>query len=136
MARHLAVVWLDHRRARVIRFGTDGCDTTVVTASAPNHLAPNQHHAHQAGFRDGRRTPVDHGYYASVVAALGETKAWLIMGPGQAKLELVDHVEAWAARLSERVAGLETADHPTDGQILARARDFFKAADHMTPRRG
>ena len=82
MTHHHAVVWLDHQKARVFHFGAEGSETTTVAASGPNHLVHKQHHQHQAGFRDGRRTPVDYGYYEAVIAALGDAKEWLVMGPG------------------------------------------------------
>jgi hypothetical protein len=32
------------------------------------------------------------------------------------------------------IAGIETADHPSDGVLVAHARTYFKAADKMGPR--
>jgi hypothetical protein len=31
------------------------------------------------------------------------------------------------------LAGVETLDHPSDSQLVALARHYFKAADHLTP---
>jgi hypothetical protein len=33
--------------------------------------------------------------------------------------------------MSARVVGVETVDHPSDGQLLAHARQYFQAADQM-----
>lgn len=55
------------------------------------------------------------------------------MGPGSAKLELVKHVNNHDKTLSDHIVGVETADHPTDNQIVAHARTYFKAADAMRP---
>jgi stalled ribosome rescue protein Dom34 len=136
MSHYHAVVWLDHRTAKVIHFNADDTEAAKVTASGPNHLIHNQHHAHQAGFRDGRRTPEDRRYYEAIVAALGDAKEWLVMGPGEAKQELAKHLAEHAPRLESRLVGLEAADHPSAAQIVDRARRFFKAADRMRPQRG
>lgn len=33
--------------------------------------------------------------------------------------------------MADKVIGVETVDHPTDGQVLAYARRYFRAADQM-----
>jgi stalled ribosome rescue protein Dom34 len=136
MTHYHAVVWLDHQKAKVIHFNAAEADAVKVATDAPNHLIHNQHHAHQAGLRDGRRTPEDRHYYEAVVKALGDAREWLIMGPGEAKQEFSKHVAEHEPRLKDRMIGVEAADHPSDAQIVARARAFFKSADRMTPQRG
>jgi len=34
-------------------------------------------------------------------------------------------------RLEQRVVGIETAEHPADAQMIAVARSYFGAADHL-----
>jgi hypothetical protein len=34
------------------------------------------------------------------------------------------------------IAGVETVDHPSDGQLVAFARYYFKAEDRMLPQKG
>jgi hypothetical protein len=36
----------------------------------------------------------------------------------------------------EIIAGVETVDHPSDGQLVAFARHYFKAEDRMLPQKG
>lgn len=136
MTHYHAVVWLDHQKAHVLHFNADAAESEAVAAKGPNHLVHNKHHSHQAGVRDGQRTPVDHGYYDEIVKALGEAKEWLVLGPAEAKTEFARHVAERAPTLAGRIAGVEAADHPSEGQILARARSFFRAADRMRPQRG
>jgi hypothetical protein len=33
--------------------------------------------------------------------------------------------------LVSKIVGVETADHPTGGEIVAHARSYFKASDRM-----
>ncbi|MSP47930.1 MAG: translational machinery protein [Alphaproteobacteria bacterium] len=131
MTHYHAVVWLDHQKAKIIHFNADQAEAEKVAAHGPNHLIHNQHHEHQAGFRDGRKTPVDRHYYEAIVAALSDAKAWLVVGPGGAKQEFAKHVAEHAPGLKDRMVGVETADHPSDAQVVDHARRFFKAADRM-----
>jgi hypothetical protein len=34
------------------------------------------------------------------------------------------------------IAGVETVDHPSDAQLVALARHYFKAEDRMLPQNG
>ena len=47
--------------------------------------------------------------------------------------ELADHIRSRHPDPVDRIIGVEAADHPTDGQIVAHARAFFRAADRMLP---
>jgi hypothetical protein len=33
------------------------------------------------------------------------------------------------------IVGIETVDHPSDGQLVAHSRHYFKAEDLMTPQK-
>ena len=66
-----------------------------------------------------------------VVDALKPAHEWLFIGPGSAKDELAKHVKHHDHTLANRLIGVEPSDHPTDGQIVAFARKYFKAADRM-----
>ncbi len=128
MQNYHAVVWLDHQEARVFFFDRRA-SIEIDLASR----APNKHLHHKKGNVSGKRAALDRTFLADVVAALAPAKEWLIMGPGTAKLELVKYVHAHAAHLDDHIVGVETADHPTDGQIVAHARAYFKSADRMRP---
>ncbi len=57
--------------------------------------------------------------------------ALLIVGPASAKLEFFKYLHEHDRRLEGKVVGVESADHPTDGEIVARAKSYFKASDRM-----
>jgi hypothetical protein len=46
---------------------------------------------------------------------------------------LAAHLAAHAPDLSARVAAVEAADHPSEGELVALARRFFHASDRMHP---
>jgi len=66
-----------------------------------------------------------------VVEAVADANEILIVGPGSAKLELIKHIYKHDANIASRVVGVETVDHPTDGQLLAYAKKSFLRIDNL-----
>jgi stalled ribosome rescue protein Dom34 len=128
MQNYHAVVWLDHREARVFFFDRDQAIEIDLTSTKPN-----THIHHKAGSLSGHRALEDQRFLHEIVTALKPAKEWLIVGPGSAKLELVKHIHKHDASQADHIVGVETADHPTDKQIVAHARTAFKAIDSMRP---
>jgi stalled ribosome rescue protein Dom34 len=126
-AQH-AVVWLDHREAKVFFFNREAADSVRLATTLAHHQTHNK-----AGTVDGKRAPEDQLFYHQVVNALQPAKEWLIVGPGSAKDELAKHIRDRHPDLKGRIVGVERADHPTEAQIVAHARSFFRAADRMLP---
>ena len=123
-----AVVWLDHREAKIFFFDRDHAQELRLGASNP----VDQVHKH-AGTRDGSRAGMDVALMNEIVEALEPASEWLLIGPGSAKDELAKHIRTHHHTLASRIVGVESADHPTDGQMVALARKFFRAADRMQP---
>jgi stalled ribosome rescue protein Dom34 len=123
-----AVAWLDHREAKVFFFDREKAESLKLATT----LAHGQTH-NKAGSIAGKRASEDQTFYHEIVNALTPALEWLIVGPSSAKDELVKHVRHHHPRLAERIVGVEAADHPTEAQIVAHARKFFRAADRMLP---
>jgi hypothetical protein len=121
-----ALVWLDHRVAKVIHF-----DANDSVRESVNSTHPNQNLHHKANSSDSGHAPVDHAYLERVTEALYGAGAILIVGPGSAKTELMKHIESRHPTIAAKVSAVETIDHPSDGALLAHARRFFKADDRM-----
>lgn len=111
MSHFHAVVWIDHKQAHVFHFNAESADKLTLRAQ----------HA-----KDGE------GYLHDVAAAVSDAGEILITGPSGAKTELFKHIARHDPQLLSRVAGVESADHPTDGQLVAHARHYFAAADRKT----
>jgi stalled ribosome rescue protein Dom34 len=122
-----SVVWIDHREARVFHFNADEVDRLVVRPDDP-HV----HIHHKANSIGSGHAPEDQAFLQAVVEAIGGSRAILIVGPGVAKTALVKHIARYEPTLLERVAGVETVDHPADGALVAHARAYFKTEDLMT----
>ena len=126
MHTYHAVVWLDHRLAKVFFFDRDEVEGLKLSTSLPHHQTHNK-----AGTIEGKRAAPDHVYFREIVEALRPAQEWLIVGPSSARDELAKHIREQNPDLADRIIGIEPSDHPTDGQIVAQARAFFRAADRM-----
>jgi stalled ribosome rescue protein Dom34 len=121
-----AVVWIDHKQAKVVHFNADASDPAVVHSSDP-HL----HLHHKANANDSGHAAVDKKFLERVAKAIEHAGAILVVGPASAKTELQTYLTHSHPTLAARISAVQTMDHPTDGQLLAHARQFFKADDRM-----
>lgn len=62
-------------------------------------------------------------YYDTVIAGLGNPDAILIMGPGEAKVELKKRL--LKTPLGKRIVDVQPADKMTDTQVALQAKKFF-----------
>ena len=123
-----AVVWIDHQEAHVIQFNADMHENSTITTKSKHG------HIHQkAGVLTGHHQVSSQAYLHEVVEAVAVANEILIVGPGVAKLELIKHINHHDAKISNKVVGVETVDHPTDGQLLAYAKKYFLRVDNLRP---
>jgi hypothetical protein len=126
MSHYHAVVWLDHSEAHVFHFSPD--DVEKFNAQS---TSPRAHQHHKRGSIGSGHAQEDHGYYHQVAGLLSGAQEILVVGPAKAKLELIKHIHKHHHDLVDKVVGVETLDHPTDGQLVAYARRYFHARDRM-----
>ena len=121
-----AVVWIDHNEARIFHVHPEAADESTI-------FSPQHHiHRHPKGRGEPREHPDDAKHFFDHVAReLDGVDSVLIVGPASAKHEFVEFVQENHRGLESKVAGIETADHPTGGEIVAHARRYFKASDRM-----
>jgi len=121
-----AVVWLDHTQAKVFHVGLSGDDEVTLHPHLPTrHL---HHKANEIG--SGHARPDAH-FLEEIANALSDAGEILIIGPAGAKTELASHLREKHPAIDKRIVAVEAADHPTDRQIVAYAKQHFK----MTPPR-
>src|ERR1700730_3917518 len=126
-----AVIWIDHHEARVFHFSPTDVERLALH---PDH--PTRHIHHKANSIRSGHASEDHAFLQAVAQSIADAGAVLITGPANAKTELVKHISQHDPRLMKIVVGVETVDHPSDGQLVAHARHYFKAEDRMLPQRG
>lgn len=124
-----AVVWLDSREARIFLITAEEVERHRIKADRPHRQV--HHKANEIGsghVRDDRR------YFEAILAELENADSWLIAGPGETKKDLEKYLHGHGEDLQRRLVGVETMDHPTDGELLAHARRLLKAHERMVPR--
>jgi hypothetical protein len=125
-----AVVWIDHHEARVFHFGPADVEKLVLR---PDN--PTRHIHHKANSIGAGHAAEDHNFLQAVAQSIADAGAVLITGPANAKTELLKHIQAHDPRLTKVIVGVETVDHPSDGELVAHARRYFKAEDRMLPQK-
>lgn len=137
-----AGVWIDHKQATVVRISDAGQDVQKVAfdIGQPVYTPGRRRSKSSYGRNDftaedrlERKVASDRkDYYADVLAALRGASAVLILGPGEAKVELSKQIQA------QKVRGLavevETADKMTDRQLAAKVSQHFAPATVPKPK--
>lgn len=118
-------IWIDHREA-VIVSQAEGVTTTATVASgvdghprfsAPRGAAGEKHY-------EARHEQQLDRFYDDVIGRLGTPDALLIIGPGEARLELTARL-AHTAALPACTVDVEAADRLTEPQVVARVKAHF-----------
>jgi stalled ribosome rescue protein Dom34 len=125
-----AVVWIDHREARIFHFSPADVARLVVH---PDN--PTKHLHHKANSIGSGNAAEDHAFLHAVAQSFADAGAVLITGPGSAKTELLKHIHHHDPQLMKIIDGVETVDHPSDGELVAHARRYFSAEDRMLPQK-
>jgi stalled ribosome rescue protein Dom34 len=112
-----AVVWLDHCEAHVVMF-----DREHVEAQ---HIKSRSYHKHLG------RVGEDSVFFADIAKALMGTREVLLTGPGMARNQFRDWCNDYQRKLAAGIVDSVASDHPSDGQLAALARRYFKKFDTM-----
>lgn len=125
MSFNHVIVWLDQAEAHVIHFNREAAESEIIkTASV--------HSQHQkAGVQAHQHATENVPYLDDIAAAIAASEEILVVGPGQEKMSLIKHLNKSHAAIADKVVGVESVDHPSDGQLLAYARKYFVKADMM-----
>jgi hypothetical protein len=121
-----AVIWIDHREARIFHFNATDVERLVLH---PDH--PTKHIHHKANSIGSGHVAPDHEYLQAVADSVADAGAVLLTGPANAKTELAVHIRQHEPSLAKVIAGIETVDHPSDPQLVAYAKEYLKASDRM-----
>jgi stalled ribosome rescue protein Dom34 len=126
--RHV-LVWIDHEEARIFHVDAESLDEKTVRS--PTHHV----HRHPRGPSAERDHPDDaHHFFQAVARELEGAERVLVVGPSTAKLQFIHYAYKHDRSLEPRIVGVETVDHPTDGQLIAYSKRYFIADDRMLGR--
>lgn len=121
-----AIVWIDSAEARIVTV-----DPRATVELAEQSRNAKKHLRSKAGNREGYRATADHVFFQRVANDLEAVKSFMIVGPANAKTELVKHIHRFDPHLVARLSAVESADQMTDAQLAALARDYFAHADRI-----
>ena len=122
-----AVVWIDHKEAKIFEVGADEVQKFVIHSTAE----PSHHIHHKSGSIGAGHAADDEKYFTAVAKALQPVGEVLIVGPSTEKTALAEFLKKHDKATASKVVGVESADHPSDGQVVSYARKYFKAKDRM-----
>jgi stalled ribosome rescue protein Dom34 len=132
MSHFHAIVWIDHSQAKVFHVGLSGEDEVVLHP----HM-PTRHLHHKANSIGSGHAGVDKDFLAQVTSAVSDAGQILIIGPAGAKTELARFIREKDPQIGDRIVAVQAADHPTDNQIVAYAKQYFKMTSaRVAPPRG
>lgn len=117
-----AVVWLDHQTAQILQFDAEHVEASKVKA--------HTHHTAQHG--SSVRTM--HEFFGEVCDALAGIPEVLAVGPRTGLADFEHYVKKHRHETAGRIVGFETADHPSENQLVAMARQYFVKYDRMAGR--
>lgn len=123
-------VWIDHRKAVIATITGGGEELEEVTSDMEKRVryagAAQEDSAEDQ--RDRRFTEHLNRYYDEVIGHIRDAESILLLGPGEAKIELERRMQHEG--LEGHIVGVETVDKMTDGQIAARVRQYYRKSPH------
>ena len=123
-----AVVWIDQKEARVFEVDAGNVEQSIVQAPGP-HI---HRHANEQDLRVRNHPDDEPRFFREVAQALTDRGRILLVGPAQTKLHFFRFVQQNDQALEKRIVGIESADHPSDAQLVEHLRAYF---DESSPRR-
>ena len=126
MSHYHSIIWLDHHKAVVWNFTDDEQTKSVVKARDQHehtHIRKSPH--------GGHKPPLELEFFGDIVKSLVGVSEILVMGPAQAKDEFAAFVRSKHPDIGRFIVGVESADHPSDAELIAYARKHFKMIDRM-----
>ena len=133
MSHHYhAILWIDHHEARILEFNAEERDAADIVK--PRHPVKQLHT--KAGTLSSWRAVEDPAYFDEIAKHLEGLGEVLVVGPANAKLAFVKHTESKHRELADRIVGIETVDHPSDGELVNYARSYFGKLDRTLPQIG
>ena len=108
-----AVVLIDHRSAQVLKFDANQAQTPTVKT--------HTHHTLQQGHNMGS----EEEFFGEVCDELDGIAEVVVTGSDTAQSGFRHYVDQHCPAVTQKIVGWETANHPSEGQLLAFARKHF-----------
>jgi hypothetical protein len=119
-AEKRAALWIDHTEARICRIDPQ----ELASVSAPS-LHSKQPEEWRSEHSTQRR------FFQEIATLLKGTNELLILGASAVKLDFVTFLQKHDPLLESTIVAVEALNHPSDSQLLAHVRHYFRNADTM-----
>lgn len=117
MSTFHAVVWMDHHEAHVLMFDREHAQAQRIHSRS--------HHKHQGKVGDAV------AFYQAINQSLQQVHEVLLTGPGMARQEFRAWCQQHQAHTAKAIVDSIASDHPSDAQLVALAKQYFKKFDVM-----
>jgi len=115
-----ALVWIDHRLAKLFYLGLDAVEQVTIEA----HLT-TEHLHHKANSIGSGHVEHDPSFFRRIEEVLRNCEAVLIVGPGTEKSLLLKYLKESPHAPAGRDLHASPSDHPSDREIIALGRHHF-----------
>lgn len=130
MSTFHAIVWLDRSEAHIVLFDREHIAAQKIKSRSTHKAGgspgrgdlPSSAHTHKNS---------DETYYHAIAEHLKGVHEILVTGPAQAKDEFKAHCERHDKAIAQAIVGVVPSDHPSDGQLVALAKQYFLKYDRM-----
>ncbi len=112
-----AVLWIDHQKAQILQFDSEHVEASRVKS--------HSHHTAQ----HGSSVRSEHEFFGHVCDAIKGIPEVLAVGSSTGLADFKRYLEKHRSDTAKHVVGFETADHPTENQLVALARQYFLKYD-------
>jgi stalled ribosome rescue protein Dom34 len=114
---------MDGREAKVFHLSAQGVKELHVKAHGPKHHKESQGKHSTHSDEEKFHHELAHTLEKEVCEEM------LITGPGLAQEHFKHHLDHHHAGLAKKVVGITKSDHPTKGELLKMAQQFFRRKD-------
>ena len=130
-------LWIDHESALLVELDNGGETRRRLNSDVERHTRTHggARRAHPGGVEvssenkaDRRRTNQIKGWMREVISAVADADRIYILGPGEAKRELLREMEK-RKEVSGKVVGMDSATSMTDNQIAAKVREYYSGSN-------
>lgn len=118
--KKVSVIWIDREHAQIFHFSDISMERRKIRSSH------HDHHTHARDNFDHERQ--ERSFFQEAKDELAASSHIVLVGPGVAKHHFQTYLIEHYPVVARKIIGLETVDHPTDGQIAAMAKTYFDRA--------
>ena len=133
MKKHVGL-WIDHRKAVIVTIENGVEKTQEIESNMEKHTrfssgahSDSLNNSQGSAAEDMRDRSFENHldrFYEEIITVIRDADGILILGPGEAKVELENRLKH--DRLGASIVGIETDDKLTDHQIAAKVREHFR----------